>query len=81
MAKDSRLKCSFCGKTQDEVYKIIAGPGVNICDECVNGYYKSPIKEDGLCYKEYDNYYSVGTAKPSIQIDFASAESIWRLDL
>ena len=27
--------CSFCGKTQDRVRKIIAGPGVYICDECV----------------------------------------------
>ena len=27
--------CSFCGKTADEVNKLIAGPGVNICDECV----------------------------------------------
>jgi len=29
------VKCSFCGKTQDEVYKIVAGPGVSICDECI----------------------------------------------
>ena len=35
MAKDSRLKCSFCGKTQDQVKKLIAGPEVFICDECV----------------------------------------------
>ena len=35
MAKDSRLKCSFCGKTQDQVKKLIAGPDVYICDECV----------------------------------------------
>ncbi|MCD7879874.1 MAG: ATP-dependent protease ATP-binding subunit ClpX [Candidatus Gastranaerophilales bacterium] len=32
---DSRLKCSFCGKTQDQVKKLIAGPDVYICDECV----------------------------------------------
>lgn len=32
---DSRLKCSFCGKTQDQVKKLIAGPEVYICDECV----------------------------------------------
>ncbi|MEI6157641.1 MAG: ClpX C4-type zinc finger protein, partial [Atribacterota bacterium] len=31
----NRLKCSFCGKTQSEVNKLIAGPGVYICDECV----------------------------------------------
>ena len=33
---DTRLKCSFCGKTQDQVKKLIAGPGVYICDECVD---------------------------------------------
>ncbi len=33
---DSRLKCSFCGKTQDQVKKLIAGPEVYICDECVD---------------------------------------------
>lgn len=38
MAKheDSRLKCSFCGKSQDQVKKLIAGPEVYICDECVD---------------------------------------------
>jgi hypothetical protein len=29
------LKCSFCGKSQKEVKKLIAGPGVYICDECI----------------------------------------------
>ncbi len=32
---DALLKCSFCGKGQDEVKKLIAGPTVYICDECV----------------------------------------------
>ncbi len=37
MAKSSRMTlCSFCGKSQAEVKKIIAGPGVYICDSCVN---------------------------------------------
>ena len=30
------MRCSFCGKTQDEVKKIIAGPTVYICDECID---------------------------------------------
>jgi ATP-dependent Clp protease ATP-binding subunit ClpX len=30
------LQCSFCGKTQDQVQKLIAGPGIYICDECVH---------------------------------------------
>lgn len=29
------MRCSFCGKTQDQVEKLIAGPGVCICDECI----------------------------------------------
>ena len=29
------LKCSFCGKTQEQVRKLVAGPGVYICDECI----------------------------------------------
>jgi ATP-dependent Clp protease ATP-binding subunit ClpX len=41
MAKDNgksggNLICSFCGKTQDEVRKLVAGPSVYICDECVD---------------------------------------------
>ncbi|MBP8256410.1 MAG: ATP-dependent Clp protease ATP-binding subunit ClpX [Opitutaceae bacterium] len=37
MAKSSRMTlCSFCGKSQTEVKKIIAGPGVYICDSCVS---------------------------------------------
>jgi hypothetical protein len=33
---DDRLRCSFCGKSQNEVKKLIAGPTVYICDECVD---------------------------------------------
>jgi len=37
MARPSNLTmCSFCGKSQSEVKKLIAGPGVYICDECIN---------------------------------------------
>ena len=35
MAKETTLRCSFCGKSQEEVEKIIAGPNVYICDECI----------------------------------------------
>ncbi len=31
-----QLKCSFCGKSQEQVKRLIAGPGVYICDECIN---------------------------------------------
>ena len=33
--REKTVRCSFCGKTQDEVDRLIAGPGVYICDECV----------------------------------------------
>ena len=33
--RGGELRCSFCGKSQDEVKKLIAGPTVYICDECV----------------------------------------------
>ena len=34
--RSHNLVCSFCGKTQEEVRKLVAGPGVYICDECVD---------------------------------------------
>ena len=33
--QNEEIRCSFCGKTRDEVNKLIAGQGVYICDECV----------------------------------------------
>lgn len=32
---EKQIRCSFCGKTQDEVNRLISGPGVYICDECI----------------------------------------------
>ncbi|NMD42749.1 MAG: ATP-dependent Clp protease ATP-binding subunit ClpX [Firmicutes bacterium] len=45
-----QLKCSFCGKTQDQVRKLVAGPGVYICDECIelcNEIIEEEIGEEG----------------------------------
>jgi ATP-dependent Clp protease ATP-binding subunit ClpX len=36
MSSNTQLRCSFCGKGQKEVKKLIAGPGVYICDECID---------------------------------------------
>ena len=33
--KDREIRCSFCGKTQDEVVRLVEGPGVYICDSCI----------------------------------------------
>ncbi len=35
-SKSDLLKCSFCGKAKEQVVKLIAGPGVYICDECID---------------------------------------------
>jgi ATP-dependent Clp protease ATP-binding subunit ClpX len=48
---DSHLKCSFCGKSQEQVRKLIAGPGVYICDECVelcNEILDEELVEEGM---------------------------------
>ena len=33
--KETEICCSFCGRTQDEVARLIEGPGVFICDNCI----------------------------------------------
>src|SRR6184192_2475076 len=33
---EAKVNCSFCGKSQDEVRKLVAGPSVYICDECID---------------------------------------------
>ena len=41
------IQCSFCGKNQNQVHKLIAGPSVYICDECVR-LCDDIIKEEGI---------------------------------
>ena len=48
-SQSDKLHCSFCGKSQDEVKKLIAGPSVYICNECVdlcNDIIEEEIKSD-----------------------------------
>lgn len=61
---ESRLKCSFCGKTQDQVRKLIAGPGVYICEQCVD--LCNEIIEDELDSGNlsYDNETEINLLKP-----------------
>jgi ATP-dependent Clp protease ATP-binding subunit ClpX len=56
-SKDKQLFCSFCGKNQAEVKKLIAGPSVYICDECVslcNDIIKEDLSEDKNDSEEQD---------------------------
>lgn len=46
-----QLKCSFCGKSQDQVKRLVAGPSVYICDECIElcqSILKEEIRSDGI---------------------------------
>jgi ATP-dependent Clp protease ATP-binding subunit ClpX len=51
--KDMKV-CSFCGKTSDSAKKLIAGPGVYICDECVNVCNKILTEENDLISADFD---------------------------
>jgi ATP-dependent Clp protease ATP-binding subunit ClpX len=59
--KGSDLLCSFCGKSQDEVKKLIAGPSVYICDECI-GLCNEIIAEE---YEKEESHLGEKIPKPS----------------
>ena len=56
----NNIRCSFCGKSQDHVHRIVAGPGVYICDECV-AVCKNIIEND--TYNEEELGYSLQEEK------------------
>lgn len=58
----SQLKCSFCGKNQEQVKKLVAGPGVYICDECIE-LCNEIIEEELYRYAE-DSYKVKSIPKP-----------------
>ena len=72
MPANDRLKCSFCGKTQDQVKKLIAGPDVYICDECVElcneildeEFFDQKSKEKDGEEKDSENKKADGEEKP-----------------
>jgi ATP-dependent Clp protease ATP-binding subunit ClpX len=61
---DGRLKCSFCGKSQEQVRKLIAGPGVYICEQCVD--LCNEIIEEEFAGSDfvYDNESGINLLKP-----------------
>ena len=56
MPKDNHndIRCSFCGKTQDEVTRLVEGPGVYICDNCIS-YCNSLLFDDEEAYNKSKN--------------------------
>ncbi|WP_175615945.1 ATP-dependent protease ATP-binding subunit ClpX [Piscibacillus halophilus] len=61
-----QLKCSFCGKTQDQVRKLVAGPGVYICDECID--LCTEIVEEELGSTETEEFKDVPKPKEICEI-------------
>jgi ATP-dependent Clp protease ATP-binding subunit ClpX len=61
---EGRLKCSFCGKSQEQVRKLIAGPGVFICEQCVD--LCNEIIEEEFAGNDmmYDNDNGINLLKP-----------------
>lgn len=55
-SKNAVARCSFCGKPETLVHKLIEGPGVFICDECIN-----------LCYDLIDQTSSLNNPNPVSQ--------------
>lgn len=57
MVKKAVSKCSFCGKNEDEVYRLIAGPDVFICDECIESCYEMiEMEYDKVPFEHLTNF-------------------------
>ena len=61
---DAKLKCSFCGKTQQQVRKLIAGPNVYICDQCIELCSEILDEELGMDNEEYFDDSDIHLLKP-----------------
>ena len=60
--KDRQICCSFCNKPQSQARRLIAGPGVYICDECIE-----------LCMSILEDETNLGGRKPNYVETFASS--------
>jgi len=62
--EETKLKCSFCGKTQNQVHKLIAGPGVYICDQCIELCSEIIEEEFGESEERYEAGLDINLLKP-----------------
>ena len=62
--EEAKLKCSFCGKTQNQVHKLIAGPGVYICDQCIELCSEIIEEEFGDIDERYEMDSDINLLKP-----------------
>jgi ATP-dependent protease Clp ATPase subunit len=62
------LRCSFCGKSEAEVHKLVAGPQVYICDECVGVAARLMQAERGVAGRFRDWFRKLIGAKKAIKV-------------
>ena len=62
------LRCSFCGKSEDDVQKLVAGPQVYICDECVGVAARLMQSERGVVGRFRDWFRKLIRAKKAIKV-------------
>ena len=77
-SKDSGLHCSFCGKNQKEVKKLIAGPNVYVCDECIqlcNDIIAEEVEKDSNQLLNYTNIIKQNT----MDIKKDIIEHLWKI--
>ena len=70
------LYCSFCGKTQHEVIKLIAGPTVFICDECVVLCVTILVDEKAVVVPSFEKLYQLEHIRTEIQEVIALIDAV-----
>lgn len=63
-SEEKKLRCSFCGKTQDQVRKLVAGPSAYICNECIDLCYEI-VEEDFEPESNNEEDFNINIPKPN----------------
>lgn len=63
-SEEKKLRCSFCGKTQDQVRKLVAGPSAYICNECIDLCYEI-VEEDFEPETNNEDDFNINIPKPN----------------
>ena len=71
-SSDKKISCSFCGKSQEEVKKLIAGPNVYICNECVVLCKDILVEDDKIDTKKYHSVILTVAHKEYLELDLKS---------
>ena len=73
--KDKNVICSFCGKTSQEAERIVLGPGVNICNECIM-LCADLLEEDGIIQTKSNTPKHRKSAKDDLNVNILTPAEI-----